>query len=126
MSSLAYVTVAETRRQLRISDSYDDLHLIQLIAAASGAIKNYLKNASPYESQRDDYDDPILDSDGMPEIDEDSTTTRYVKPEVKQAVLLLVAEWFKNREGDGAEYVHHTLPIPVQALLYPLRDPALA
>jgi rRNA pseudouridine-1189 N-methylase Emg1 (Nep1/Mra1 family) len=128
MSSLAYVTLEEAKRHLRISefDECDDQSIDLLIGAASGVVKNYLKTASAYEGERDEDDDYILDSNGEPDIDEDSNTARYVKPEVKHAVLLLIGEWFKNREGDGAQYVHMVLPAPVLALLYPLRDPALA
>lgn len=127
MSSLAYVTLEEAKWQLRIpeTDIEDNAYIELLIGAASGAVKNYLKDFSAYEGERNADDDYIVDSNFEPVIDDDSVTGKVVKPEVKHAVLLLVAEWYKNREGEGAEYVHHVFPAPVLALLYPLRDPAL-
>jgi hypothetical protein len=85
-----------------------------------------MKTASVYEPERDEDDDPILDSDGWPEVDYDSNTPKTVRFEVRAAVLILIAEWFKNREAsqDGG-IGHGYLPAPVVALLYPLRDPAL-
>lgn len=128
MSSLAYVTLEEAKRQLRIieSDVHENDYINLLIGAASGAVKNYLKDFSPYEAQRNADDDYLVDSNYEPLIDDDSDDGKLVKPEVKQAVLLLIAEWYRNREGDGAAYVHHVLPAPVMACLYGLRDPAVA
>ena len=126
MSSLEYVTLEEAKCQLRVSldDDYDDGHINLLIKAASGAIKNYMKNFAVYEAERNADNDYLLDSNGEPIIDEDSNVPQYVKPEVKLAVLMLISEWYKNREGDGAAYEDAVLPAPIRALLYPLRDPA--
>lgn len=125
--SLEYVTLAEVKYQLRMaqSETYDDTYLTLLIQSASATVKNYLKDFSPYEAERDSDDDYWVDSSGYREVIGPDSDGRAVKPEVKAAVLILIAEWYKNREGEGAEYVHMVLPAPVLALLYPLRDPAL-
>jgi hypothetical protein len=124
--SLNYVTLAQAKYQCRITpaDTYHDDHLTNiLIPGASGAIKNYLKNASPYEAERNSDDDYWLDSNLEPEVI--LGEGRAIKPEVKMATLLLIQIMF-DTGGVGAEYAQGSLPIPVQNLLYPLRDPALA
>lgn len=123
--SLAYVTLTEAKAHLRVDFSDEDTAIELLIGAASSAVKNYLKSASVYEPERDEDDTPIYDSDGFPEIDEDSNTPRTVRLEVKQAVLILVGEWYKNRESAQDMIDPGHLPVPVMSLLYPLRDPAL-
>lgn len=122
--SLSYVTLAEVKSHLYImpSEIHEDAYLTLLIQAASAHIKNYLGNFSAYEGQRDDDDDYYLDSNYEPEIAL-SSDGRTLKPEVKAAVLLMIGEWYKNREGDGANYEHLVLPAPVMALLISLRDP---
>lgn len=123
--SLAYVTLEEAKWHLRVSDTLHDSHIEILIGSASGAVKSYIKTASAYEYERGADDEYLLDSNDEYILDSDSNGN-IVKPEVKSAVLLLIGEWFLNREGAGAEYVHMVLPAPVLALLYPLRDPTLA
>ena len=123
--SLAYVTLSEAKAHLRVDFSDEDTAIELLIGAASGAVKNYLKSASAYEPERDDDDTPIYDSGGFPAIDEDSSTAKTVRLEVKQAVLILVGEWYKNREAAQDMTSPGYLPVPVVSLLYPLRDPAL-
>jgi hypothetical protein len=124
--SLAYVTLAEAKAHLRVDFTDDDAHIMLLIHAASGAVKNYLKTASAYEPVRDEDDSPILDSDGMPELAYDSDEDKAVRFEVRAATLILVGEWYKNREAEqDGDMGHGYLPAPVVALLYPLRDPAL-
>jgi hypothetical protein len=123
-----YATVAEVKHQVRIplGDTTQDEHLVQLIQAASASVKNYLGSASAYQADLDDDDEPAgLDSELQPVLEsfgsEDDKFDR-VRPEVKQAVLILVAEWFRNREGMGGT-VDNYLPAPVRAILYPLRTP---
>ncbi|MDT4887202.1 hypothetical protein FQZ97_1236280 [compost metagenome] len=90
-------------------------------------MKNYLKSGSPYEVERDSNDDPVLDSNGNPEYVRDSSGNKVVRFEVQSAVLLLVGHLYKDRDEnpDGAFEAGY-LPRPVTALLYALRDPALA
>ena len=115
------VTVEEAATHLHIdlpeAESGEDTSLIETdlelkIKAASKAIIRYLgdyaENVIEYDS-----DDEIVDAD----------------EDVKIACLLLVGEFYKNREGaqDGEiQGGYGYLPRSVVALLYPLRDPVTA
>lgn len=125
--NLAYVTLAQAKYQCKItpSDTYHDDHLNDiLIPAASAMVKNYLKDYSPYEAERNSDDDYYVDSNYEPVVIPPDTDGRTIKPEVKGAVLLLIDIMFKA--GDGwATLSHSTLPASVVSMLYPLRDPAL-
>jgi hypothetical protein len=131
MSTFKYCTLAEAKYQLRVPavDVTQDEHIDRLILAASAMVKNYMGKFSVYQAALDDDDEPIeRDSNYEPELESfgDSNTEKHqrVRPEVKQAVLVLVAELFRNREGDG-NFDGNYLPATVRAILYPLRDPAL-
>lgn len=115
---ISYVTVTDAKTWCRIDEDEDDLTVRLLINAASSAVKNYLKTTSPFDPDRDENDNPILDSNG------DIELLDYVRPEVRVATLFLVAEWYKNREASqDLALGHGYLPAPVVAILYPLRDP---
>ena len=120
-----YVTLDRAKEHLNMDHSSDDNLITVYIQAASGAVKNYLKSASPYEVERDSNDDPILDSSGDPVYVEDSNGDKIVKYEVQAATLLQLGFLYKDRDenADGA-YDMGYLPKPVTALLYPLRMPA--
>lgn len=102
------VTLDEARDHLRSDSADDDADLTIKIHAASGSVINYLKA-------------PAF-------IDETGAIIESAVPfEVKAATLLLVGYLYKDRDSDeGGEYQQGYLPRPVTALLYPLRDPALA
>lgn len=119
MSALGYVTLDEAKAHLRIpySDSFDDEHLYLMIDAASAAVKNYLNDFSTYQGERNSDDDQVVDSNYEPV----KEYPEVVRPEVKVACLLLIGEWWNNREGDGGSSTN--LPAAVQSILYPLRDP---
>ena len=131
MSVFRYCTLEEAKRQLRVptADTTQDEHIDQLIYAASAMVKNYMGKFSVYQAELDEDDEPVeRDSNYEPELESfgDSNVEKYqrVRPEVKQAVLVMVSELFKNREGDG-NFEGNYLPATVRAILYPLRDPAL-
>ena len=102
------VTLAEAREQLQSTHSADDAHLTQLINAASEAVVTYLK---------------VADESSIP------ANATFA---AKQATLILVAEFYRNREGatdamqPGQEFGYGYLPVPVMALLFPHRDPSIA
>lgn len=123
---MMYVTLDRAKRHLNMDHDQDDMLIEAYIAAASEAVKNYLKSASPYEIERDSNDDPILDSSGDPTYVVDSSGDKLVKYSVQAATLLQIGFLYKDRDenADGA-YDMGCLPKPVTALLYPLRDPAL-
>lgn len=101
------VTLAQARAQLQSTHSADDDDLTLKINAASEAVLTYLQIAD--------------------EVDIPAGATFAAQ----QATLILVAEFYKNREAhqDGeipAEFGYGYLPRPVVALLYPHRTPSMA
>ena len=122
---MMYVTLERGKQHLNMDHNLDDMLIEAYIAAASEAVKNYLKSASPYEIERDSNDDPILDSAGDPTYVVDSSGDKLVKYSVQAATLLQLGFLYKDRDenADGA-YDTGYLPKPVMALLYSLRDPA--
>lgn len=107
------VTTQEAAAHLRI-DYVTDGDLELKIAAASSAVLAYLKSASNAWILNGAL---ILNSGGSP----------LLPVQVKQATLLLLGYFHKDRDEDTAgAYEMGYLPKPVMALLYPLRDPALA
>lgn len=126
---IAFVTLAQAKRHLYIleEETADDALINALIAAASGAVKNYLKSASPFQPVLDSNYDAEVDSNGATVYEVDSNGAKLVRAEVEQATLLLLGYFYKNRDDnpDNA-FDRGYLPAPVTALLYPLRVPALA
>lgn len=121
------VTLQQARDQIRSDTNADDNHLKINIQAASKAVMNYLKSTKPYVPELDSFGDPVLDSFGDIIYFHDSAGDLLVLPEVQQAVLYLLGVFYRDRDGqDMGEWQHGYLPMPVIALLYPLRDPALA
>jgi hypothetical protein len=124
---MMYVTLVRAKQHLNMDHNEDDTLIEVYIQAASGAVKNYLKSSSPYEVERDSNDDPILDSSGDPIYVVDSSGDKLVSYPVQAAVLLMVGFLYKDRdENPDQAFSAGYLPKPVTALLYPLRDPALA
>lgn len=104
------VSLTEVQNALRIDGDDDDGALYLAIEAASGAVLNYLKAGK----------DAFM-SDG------EIIAGMEVPAEVRIATILLVGEWRRNPDNnvEGA-FERGYLPMPVTALLYPLRDPAIA
>lgn len=122
---MMYVTMARAKQHLNMDHDEDDNLIEVYVQAASGAVKNYLKSASPYEVERDSNDDPILDSSGDPMYVVDSAGDKLVSYPVQAAVLLMVGFLYKDRdENPDSAFDRGYLPKPVTALLYALRDPA--
>lgn len=126
------VTLQEASEHLRRDTVDDDQDLTLKIHAASALVLNYLKReALAYEPERDPMGGVIFDDDGypVPALDEDGNPV--IRYEVRAAVLLMLGELYKNREGEqGGEvptqWGYGYLPRSVVALLYSLRNPALA
>lgn len=124
---MMYVTLERGKQHLNMDHDQDDVLIAAYIGAASEAVKNYLKRASPYEVERDSNDDPILDSSGDPIYVVDSSGDKVPKYVVQAATLLQLGFLYKDRdENANGAYEMGFLPKPVTALLYALRDPALA
>jgi uncharacterized phage protein (predicted DNA packaging) len=100
------VSIDEVKQMLRIDHADDDATLEMYIAAASLSIVAYLK------------DPTLLSVDSPPE---------ELDARVKSAVIMLVGYWYKSPDGnpDGA-FERGYLPMPITAMLYPMRDPTLA
>lgn len=123
---MKYVTLETAKQHLNMDHDLDDTLIEVYVQAASGAVKNYLKSASPYEVERDSNDDVIRDSSGDPVYVTDSAGGKIVSYPVRAAVLLMVGFLYKDRdENPDSAFDRGYLPRPVTALLYPLRDPAL-
>lgn len=124
---MMYVTLERAKQHLNMDHDEDDNLIEVYVQAASGAVKNYLKSASPYEVERDSNDDPIFDSSGDPVYVVDSSGDKVVRYSVQAATLLMVGFLYKDRdENPDQAFQAGYLPKPVTALLYPLRKPALA
>jgi hypothetical protein len=108
------VSVEDVKNRLRITHDAEDSDIEAIIHGASAAVLNYLH-----------IDESVfLDSDSEYAGSSDHNLT--VPHEVQLAVLVLVGNFYRDREGvDAKDWEHGYLPKPVIALLYPLRDPAL-
>jgi hypothetical protein len=115
------VTLAEAKLHLRIDEqdsagNADDSDLTLKIHAASGAVLNYIRGSG----------ETFLDSSGNPETDTAGDIVG-VPYEVKAAVLLLLGDFYKEREAlNAANWTQGFLPISVMSLLYPYRQPTIA
>lgn len=115
------VTLEQAKQHLRVKHASDDADIELKVHAASAAVIEYLKEAGA---------DSFLDSSGEVLMSDDSPPVPLTPPCVQQATLLLVGEFFKNREPTPddavpAQFGYGYLPRAVVALLYPLRDPTL-
>lgn len=109
MTSL--VTLDETKLALRINHTDDDIDIEDgLIPAASEAIIAYLKDGA----------DSFLSSGG-------EAVEGEVPFRVKRATILLVKYLYDGSMEELREtFARGELPFPVTAMIYQMRDPALA
>lgn len=121
--SLAYITTDEQKAFSRIQHTALDSLIWSLIQGASVAVKNYLKDFSAYEGERDADDDYVVDSNYEPVIQLDANGDRVVKAEVKVAVMFQVHRWI-HADKYPSDSMGYLCP-EVTSILYPLRDPAL-
>lgn len=113
------VSLAAAKKQVRVDHDEEDGHIELLTLAASAAVLDYLKDGATF-----------LDSDGAVEQDSNGEP-QGVPYQVQAATLLMLGDLYMNREPVGGDKVdgqfgYGYLPRAVVALLYPLRDPALA
>ena len=120
--ALEFVSLAEAKAHLRVTHDMDDADIRLKIKAASGAIKNYMGDKSVYEPDRNLDDDPLLDSNWEPIVAGETTGTTVVRWEVRAATLIMIQKLYDQEYDFEPGY----LPPEVTALVYPLRDPALA
>lgn len=120
------VTLAQAKRHLYIdeADTSRDDDIMDKIEEASAAVISYLKQSAA----------GFLDSSGLLAVDSSGTPVLdspavHVPFQIRAATLQLLTALFENRGDDGgaaSKFEHGYLPPSVIALLYPLRDPALA
>lgn len=122
------VTLQQAKDNLLIDFNTYDTDITLKISSASGMVLNYLKSRrNLYVLLVDDDGVPLLDSQGGVIYELDSQGARIVRDEVKHAVLILVGMFFRDRDGvEAKDWAPGFLPAPVTAILYPLRDPAIA
>ena len=116
---MMYVTLQEAKDHVGTDHDEDDCKILSKIEHASSVVKNYLKAISPYEPQRDADDTPLYDSNGFSIKDTDLSAIRY---EVRAATLIMIQRLYDQDFELNPNYP----PAEVVALLYPIRDPALA
>lgn len=98
----------------------EDIFIALIVSAASQAVLGYVKNGP--DIFLDSAGDPILDSHGDP---------LGIPDDMKFATLLLVGEFYKNREGQSENPVdpqhgYAYLNRAVVSLLYRYRTPSLS
>jgi hypothetical protein len=124
MAALKFASLEEAKNYCRIQHCALDDTIDLLIMAASNAVKNYLKDFSPYQGERNADGDYVLDSNYEPEIELDNEGNRVVKAEVKLAVLYEVDRRLKFPNTETDQQMGYLSNVAT-GLLYPLRDPAL-
>lgn len=112
------ITLEQAKQHLLMDHDEDDQHILLLSEAASEAVINYLKDGA----------EAFLESDGAVPID--SNGDPMVPRVVQAATLIMMAEMYKNREGQPenmtpAQYGYLYLNNTVMSLLAQLRDPAV-
>lgn len=117
------VPVATVRTALKIDSGESDELLAIYVSAASRAIQRYLKGQFS-EAIIPGADSPAQDSPPNSPPDDLST----IDEAVQFAVIALTGILYREPDGDAAKNFADTgeLPYIVTALLYALRDPALA
>ncbi len=116
------VSLAQTKARLRFDTDAEDVDLTFMIEAASQMVMNYLKTDESFFAGSE------YDTDGTWPADTDGVLIGADSyPEVQTATIYLAG--VLKRDPDGVEmdkWQMGYLPFPVMAMLYPLRDPALA
>lgn len=109
------VRLDQAKDHLRVDHNFEDYLITTYIHAASGAVLNYLK--SDGSEYLDSSGDVIFDSSG-----------KSIVPSEIVAATLIMTDYLYRLRGDNQDgaYERGYLPMPITALLYPLRDPAIA
>lgn len=110
------ITLTQASDYIRRDTNADDTLLDSIVEGASHAVLNYLKSGA----------DSFLDSNG--EVPVDSSGDPVGVPFVVQCATMYLTSWlYRNRDMDEQKtFETGYLPPPVTAMLYALRDPALA
>jgi hypothetical protein len=115
--TVALVTLDQVRLRLKYDAPDDDANLLGTIYGASRMVLNYLRLT----------EDAFTNSDGTMDVDSDTQAYHEVPEEVQMATLMMIGILLRDPEGtESQKWEPGFLPAPVTAMLYPLRDPALA
>lgn len=109
------VTLEQAKDHLRVDYDFEDNIITTYVQAASAAVLAYLKISG--DDYFDSSGDLILDSSG-----------ESIVPYQAESATLMMTDYLYRLRGDNEDnaYDRGYLPKPVTAILYPLRDPALA
>jgi hypothetical protein len=109
------VTRQQAADHLRIDDASAEADSLDLMVQAASAVAlDYI------EMVEADFETEI-DSDSDSDWDSDLDTVPVYPYQLQAAVLLLVGDMYRYRDGGSPDYNEATLPAPVRALLYPLK-----
>jgi hypothetical protein len=109
------VSLARAKEHLKETGTDQDELIAIYVSAASRAVHAYIG----------DQAGELLSMDSPP--DSPAQDLTVVDERVQAAVLMLTGYYFRNRDSNpDKEFGHGTLPFPVTAILYQLRDPPLA
>lgn len=111
------VTLQQTKARIRVVHDAEDADILGMIQAASRMVLSYLKlDEAAY-----------LNSDGTMDLNSDTLGYDEVPEEVQAATIYLVGVLYRDRDGAEAEkWPVNYLPLPVVAMLYPLRVPTVS
>src|ERR1051325_8323437 len=109
------VTVDQVRTALKLDTGESDTIIELYISAASRAVVRYLKGQAG----------TLLTIDSPPNSPPNDLSA--VPEDIQMATILLTGHFYRNPDGDpDHDWEQGFLPRTVTALLYPLRDPAIA
>lgn len=119
MAILEPVTLAEAKAQCRVEFDTDDQLISGYITAARQYVEKFLNKPLVQEAT-----EPPEEIPDVPSEDESDNTPEpiEVKQTWKQAILLLVADWYAHRENSVIGASVGVLPVGVHALLWPDRN----
>lgn len=111
---ISLISLDYARKALHLDDGDMDIEVVGVwIPAASDMVMNYLKGQAETLVPTDTSGE-LIDPEDVP-------------PAIKAATAMLVGMLMANRDGDPEKaFERGYLPAPVTAILFPLRDPALA
>ncbi|MBB1060422.1 head-tail connector protein [Marilutibacter spongiae] len=110
---MSYVTLAEAKKHLLVIHDDDDEIIQQYIDAAESYAAGYMNRASIADEQ----ECPWLFADGCVSSSSSSEPLGEVPAGVKQAVLLLVGEYYENRTQGVTGTIYSKMPA-VESLLH--------